>query len=406
MSLPEQDQDAGLSPEAGSPDVLRIQRIAAVPMILNILCETTGMGFAAVARVTETEWRTCAVLDRAGFGLRPGDQLDIATTLCREVHADRKPVLIERVSEDPRYCDHHTPRLYGFQSYLSIPILHRDGSFFGTLCALDARPLPLPRDRLLPTLTLFAELVGAQLDLEEQLSQSRSALLDANEAAMLRDQFIAVLGHDLRNPIAAVAAGLDLLAREPLEGRAPGLVSQMRRSCERMSRLVNDVLDFARGRLGGGIPVALRATGDLGDTLRQVVEELARSHPGRDLRAEIDLRGTVLCDPERIGQLASNLLSNALTHGQPDQPVRLLARCREKDFVLSIGNAGPPIPAEVLPRLFLPFARGQEKGVPRGLGLGLYIASEVARAHGGRLDVASDAAETRFTLTMPLRRPG
>ncbi len=392
------------APSAAATDVALIGRIGAVPTILRILCETTGLGFAAVARVTETSWTACAVLDKIGFGLEAGAGLEVATTFCREIRASRRPVVIDEASEDPVYCGHPTPKLYGFESYVAVPIVKRSGEVFGTICALDRKPAALRDAKALPTLELFAELIAAQIELEERLDTSQSALVDATELGTLREQFIAVLGHDLRNPIAAVAAGLDLLSRHPLDAKAASLVGQMKRSCGRMSGLVNDILDLARGRLGGGIPIERREMLDLGGTLRQVVEELEGAHPGRVIRSEFDLRSPVLCDPRRIAQLFSNLLANALAHGARDRPVRVAARSGgDAGFVLSVTNEGRPIPPDTMDRLFQPFSRSAADAPKAGLGLGLYIASEIARSHGGALGASSTDEGTTFTLRLPAR---
>lgn len=159
-------------------DLLTVQRISAVPAILQVLSETTGLRFAAVARVTETNWTACAVFDRIEFGLKVGGELDVTTTLCSEIHASHQPIIISQVSADPDYCHHHTPQIYGFESYISVPVLRANGSFFGTLCALD----PLPRDLSSPATRAmfesFARLLTLQLDAEEQQQSTRAALAD------------------------------------------------------------------------------------------------------------------------------------------------------------------------------------------------------------------------------------
>lgn len=391
----------GNEPAAIATDVALVGRISAVPKILAILCEMTGLGFAAVARVTSESWTACAVLDRIGFGLEPGGTLEVSTTFCNEICGKRSAVVIDAASDDEVYQGHPTPKLYGFESYIAVPVIRRDGSVFGTICALDPKPARLRDSKVLPTLSLFAELVAAEIETEERLEASRTALLDAEASGTLREQFIAVLGHDLRNPIAAVAAGIDLLARRSPEPRASSILGQMRQSCRRMSALVDNLLDFARGRLGGGIPVRPRDEPALEALLREVAEECGLAHPGRRIEVEASLAEPVRCDRDRIAQLLVNLLANALVHGAADQPVRVTARGAGGGLVLSVANAGTPIPPEVVGRLFRPFSRGAADGSRDGIGLGLYIAAEIARGHGGRLGVTSDATETVFTLDLP-----
>lgn len=221
------------------------------------------------------------------------------------------------------------------------------------------------------------------------------------EAALLRDQFIAVLGHDLRNPLAAIGAGIRLLGRqEQLSERGSGILAQMSGSVDRASALIDNVLDLARGRLGGGFVVDRNADEPLTPVLEQVVAEVRAIVPDRRIDARFAIEEPVYCDRGRIGQLASNLLSNAITHGASDAPVRVEGWTDETRFSLSVSNAGVPIPEEVRKRLFNPFFRGESRSSQHGLGLGLFIASEIAKAHGGTLDVTSNEDETRFTFAM------
>jgi phosphoserine phosphatase RsbU/P len=136
--------------------------------------------------------------------------------------------------------------------------------------------------------------------------------------------------------------------------------------------------------------------------LSQVIQELQVGHPEREVSVELSLSQPVECDHVRISQLLSNLLANALTHGAADKPIRVQAIAGGGVFELSVANAGRPIPPEALGSLFQPFFRASVTPSKEGLGLGLYIASEIARAHGGTLTVSSTPAETRFTFRMPL----
>jgi len=382
-------------------DIAAIARLDVVPKILDVVCRTTGMGFAAVARVTEDRWIACAVRDDIAFGLKPGGELEIATTICDEIRDSGEAVVIDCVAQDPVFRDHHTPAQYGFQSYISTPIRYR-GEFFGTLCAIDPNPAELKSNDALATFELFAELIGSHLDAQERLARSEAALLSERETAELREQFIAVLGHDLRNPLAAIDGGARLLSKSSLDERATAVVGQVLGSVGRMAGLIDNILDFARGRLGGGLDLDRQADPALAGALDHVISEFRSAQPGRAIVADILLTEPVACDSRRLAQLLSNLIANALTHGDPEAPVSVSGRTVDGRLLLSVANAGAPIHAEVLPKLFQPFARGAGRGSAQGLGLGLYIASEIARAHGGRLEATSDAAETRFTFAMPL----
>ena len=383
-----------------SADIAAVQGIAAVPRILEVVCRSTGMGFAAVARVTEQRWICCAVRDEIAFGLTPGGELQVETTICHEIRQSGEAVVIDSVTDDLVYCGHHTPAQYGFQSYISMPIILADGSFFGTLCAIDPRPARLNTPQTVGMFKLFAELIATHLDAANRLAASEARLLSERETSELREQFIAVLGHDLRNPLASIAAGTKLLTRGNRD--AAPILALMEQSVARMSALIDNVLDFARGRLGGGIALN-RATQALEPVLSQVIAELRTSFPANRIETDFDLTQQVDCDAGRIAQLFSNLLANALTHGAAGTPVRVCASTRADAFELSVANAGEPIPPNAINRLFQPFYRVSAEDARQGLGLGLYIASEIARAHGGRLDLISTPQETRFTFRMPLR---
>ncbi|HYJ45406.1 MAG TPA: GAF domain-containing sensor histidine kinase, partial [Pyrinomonadaceae bacterium] len=333
-------------------DLEAISKISAIPNILDVVCHTTGMGFAAVARVTEHRWIACALRDEIAFGLEPGGELQVETTICNEIRQSGQLVVIDHASEDMAFCDHPTPKMYGFQSYISVPINRPDGRFFGTLCAIDPKPARLSSPEIIGMFQLFADLIGFHLDAQERLRLSETALLDERQTAQLREQFIAILGHDLRNPLNAIRGGAELLCMMPIGEKAKPAAELIQRSAERMAGLINDVMDFARGRLGGGISLSCVADPNLEATLTQVIAEARAAWPGRDVSSEIALSRVVVCDGPRVAQLLSNLLANALTHGDPAGPVRVTARSDDRGFELSIANHGQPIPPDAVGRLF------------------------------------------------------
>ena len=370
-------------------------------MILEVVCRTTGMGFAAIARVTEDRWVACAVRDEIAFGLVPGGELELGTTICDEIRQSGEAVVIDHVAEDAVYRGHHTPARYGFQSYISQPIF-RDGRFFGTLCAIDPRPAQLKNPAVTGMFKLFAELIAQHMESQDRFAASQAELLNERHAAELREQFIAVLGHDLRNPLASIQAGGRLLARTPLDERARMLVSGMQASVMRMAGLIDNVMDFARARLGGGFEIERRADANVREAIMLTVDELRLANPDREIVADVVLDEPVACDSGRVAQLLSNLLANALRHGEEGGAVQVRGRVESGRFELTVANSGPAISPERQALLFQPFERAEHHHGQQGLGLGLYIAAEIARAHAGTLGVTSDEAETRFTFSMPL----
>lgn len=395
---------SGDSREEIERDLLAVSQIEALPTLLDVLCETTGMRFAAVARVTDRTWTACAIKDQLDFGIEVGGQLAIESTLCIESKRSRTPIVVDHASLDPRYCNHHTPRIYKIESYVSVPIILASGRYFGNLCAIDPAPAQVSDPKVLGMFTRFAALIAMQLDHETIRERAQNALRDERAASELREQFIAILGHDLRNPLQAISATSALIAKKFSDPVLTSMAARINVNSKRMSSLIDDVLDFARGRLGGGIGIAVEEVHDLDAGLLAVVQELQDGQPSRQIIADIRVTRAVHCDIGRVQQVASNLIGNALIHGAPQSPVRVSAFADESELTIEVWNEGEPIPPDSIEKVFEPFWRHSTPGSRQGLGLGLHICSQIVRAHRGRLSVTSTReAGTRFTARLPLR---
>jgi signal transduction histidine kinase len=221
-----------------------------------------------------------------------------------------------------------------------------------------------------------------------------------------KEMFVAILGHDLRTPLGAITmASRFMLETGELAEPHRGLTTRIVHSADRMQRMVNDLLDFTRSRLGSGVPV-LRRDMDLAKAAADAVHEVTVAHPASVLRLETsgDLVGT--WDAARIGQMLTNLVGNAVHHGAAHTPITVSARGFPTAVELHVHNCGPPIPPADLPDLFSPYKRFRagtaRVGSPTSLGLGLYIAERIATAHGGTIVVTStDGDGTAFTVRLP-----
>jgi signal transduction histidine kinase len=383
-------------------DVKTIQSIEAVPHIMKMLSDTTGLRFICVARVTDEKWTTCAVLDKVDFNLHPGDELDISTTFCIQVKRSTQPIVIQHASIDDHYRKSEIPIMYGFESYFSFPIYTKDGHFFGTLCGLDPLPAKLKTIEIQQQIKSFAELISRQIEADERLITAESALFDEKVAAKLRDQYIAILGHDLRTPLSALTMGVDFLKDHVTDTTSQKILARMDNSATRMKRLISDVMDLTRGKMGNGMELDVKTVNNLQDTLTHTVDELSGLHPQRAIQTNIDVKGTLSCDPERIAQLLSNLLINAIVHGDPQQAIEVTSTIENGLFSLSVSNGGEPIKPDVIDKLFQPYWRNENNKQKGGLGLGLFIASQITCAHDGSLTVSSDACRTNFTFQATL----
>lgn len=258
-----------------------------------------------------------------------------------------------------------------------------------------------------PLFIRFTVFRASDRRLYEENLQTAKQLAEANlemeqQNALIREQFIAVLGHDLRNPLGGVMSAAQLVARSKLGEREEKLVKLIQTGSKRMYDMINDIMDLARGRLGGGFPVSPVET-DLEQLLNQVSDELKVVWPEKIINLDFNINQPVTCDPGRMSQLVSNLLANAIIHGSPDDPVLIQATVTESIWEISVTNQGQPVPKEALPYLFHPFRREGKQSSQNGLGLGLYIASEIAKAHNGTLTVTSDEKETCFTFRAHLQ---
>lgn len=245
----------------------------------------------------------------------------------------------------------------------------------------------------------------AARDRQRALAQEQALHAQAQATADFGDQMIAVISHDLRNPLSAILASTQLLFRygQMSDGQRRA-VQRIANSGERMVRMIGELLDFTRGRLGGGIPVQPEPM-DLTEACRRVIDEMQVAHPGRPLALRVvgDSRGE--WDPGRIAQVVSNLLGNAIQHGHEGTPVQVELRGLPDTVELDVSNRGAPIPPDVMSKLFQPFSRGAADPASKSLGLGLYIVKEVVDAHGGRIDVRSTEADgTTFTVRLPRMR--
>jgi PAS domain S-box-containing protein len=242
--------------------------------------------------------------------------------------------------------------------------------------------------------------LGTGLDITER----KRAETELRQTAEFRERFLGIVSHDLRNPLNAILLSVKALMRsDDVVRHHLKNVRRIATSAERMERMIADLLDFTRGRLGNGIPITPRPT-QLRYLCQHVLEELEAGNPQRELRlrTEGDLfQGE--WDPDRLAQLLGNLGKNALDYSPADSPVDFVLRDEGDSVCVEVHNQGVPIPAQLLPRIFEPFKRGSEgQHAMSGLGLGLFIVQQIARAHGGRVEVRSTRAEgTTFSVRLP-----
>ncbi|MDB5241395.1 MAG: histidine kinase, partial [Spirosoma sp.] len=338
-------------------DIERVSQIPIVSTLLDVICQTTGMGFAAVARVTQDRWIACHVRDDIQFGLAAGGELKVETTICNEIRDSHQAVIIDHVQISEQYCSHHTVLQYGFQSYISFPIILKNGEFFGTLCAIDPKPAQLNNPNIIGLFTAFAELISFHLQQIELLEESQLTITkqilarkgieeresryrnlsdelellvqkrtqelqesvhDLQRSNQNLEQFAYIASHDLQEPLRKIQGFGDLLKSQYGDQLGEGIdfLNRMQSAASRMSTLIYDLLTFSRITIqpDANCPVALAAVVDKVLTdLELVIEETgAQIHVGA--------MPTVLGNAAQLNQLFQNLLSNALKFRRDDTP--------------------------------------------------------------------------------------
>jgi signal transduction histidine kinase len=257
---------------------------------------------------------------------------------------------------------------------------------------------------LFAKVAVFVELFlrGERLRAQELELLQRATKQAELERAGFAALFVGVVSHDLRTPLTAMMSTMQLLGRRLEDDDSKALLARALSSGNRMARMIDQLLDLTRVRLGGGITLS-RVELDLGELVARVVEEQRAAHPGRefDVRCSADLRGR--WDADRLEQIVQNLVGNAVAHGAKAEPVTITIASDSANASLAVHNVGPPVPYELRTSLFDPFRRGGEHSPSSsgGLGLGLYIVQQVATAHGGRVTLDSDETGTTFRVELP-----
>lgn len=250
------------------------------------------------------------------------------------------------------------------------------------------------------------ELLQSRKRLEQSVAETKAAHAAAEDRALLAEQMMGIVSHDLRNSLQTIQMGTTVLSRGQATAHQLTLLGRVSRAADRARRLIADLLDFTSARLGRGIAIQPR-TVQVHAALADLVDELRDALPGRELLHVTQGPGECTVDPDRLAQVVGNLVGNAAAYGDPARPITVTSALTDGTLLVSVHNHGTPIAAADQARLFRPFVRGTDAvGTQRSVGLGLFIVQEIARAHRGEVAVASGAAEgTTFTLRLPAAGP-
>ncbi len=424
-------------------DIENIQQIPIVKTILDIICSTTGMGFSAVARVTDDRWITCSVRDDISFGLKPGDELGLKTTICNEIRIHQNPVIIDSVEDDPNFSNHHTPAMYGFKSYISYPIIRKDGTFFGTLCAIDPHVHEVSSPTITGLFSAFADLISFHLETVEALNKSEQKFTkerefsDELEKKVLErtqqlekqndelehlnkelESFAYISSHDLQEPLRKIQSFASAIVErdfDNISSTGKDYFKRMQNAAHRMQTLINDLFTYSQSKHVAGSKTELTELDALLEEVKADLHEEIIQKKGTIISTEL---GTAHVIPFQMRQVLYNLIANALKFSHTDRvPViqiatQILNHVSSSDsklpageyLNLSVSDNGIGFEQEYGERIFKLFQRLHLRTEYEGTGIGLAIVKKVIDNHGGHVFASSRLGEgTRFDIYLPLK---
>lgn len=404
-------------------DINKVKQIPIVHTLLEVVCRTTGLGFAAVARVTSDRWIACSVRDEIAFGLKEGGELSIETTICNEIRASRKAVIIDDVDSDEEYKSHPTPKLYGFKSYISVPIYLKDGSFFGTLCAIDPKPAKINNSQTLGLFMLLADLISFHLHSVGQLESNNRAIqqLHRRVADTMEEnrQYHYISSHNLSEPLRKLRMFSSLIVDTVEKGdteRAATLATKISSAAEQFGMMLQDVSQYTRLTDRGHFYEQLNLREIIAEVKDQLREFILEKKGVVDI---IDLP-TVAGIRFHLEHLFHRLIHNALKFSRQDVPVLIQiysyrmwgselqdifpADASAEYLEIIVEDNGRGIEPTELEKIFHIFSKITYEPSKQGYGMGLAYCRKIARFHGGFITAKSTVGQgSTFTVFLPIK---
>lgn len=406
-------------------DIERVKQIPIVATMLEVICRSTGMGFAAVARVTEDRWIACSVRDEISFGLQPGEELPIETTICNEIRHDNQPVIIDHVAESEAFRNHHTPKLYGFQSYISVPIILQTGEFFGTLCAIDPKPALLTNVKTIGMFTLFAELISFHLHSLQLLEQKTRAMEDLNrqlaDSKNENRQYKFISDHNLQEPLRKIRMFSSMLVQAADANDADGtreLAQKVNSTAEKFSVMIRDLSNYSQ--LNDATTPFERV--DLGLVIDQVRQQLSHELNARQAVISVDPLPVIDAIPIQMEQLFYNLIQNSIRFSKAEAPLEIQIKATthvpaepggryethspsSKSVEVRLQDNGIGIEETQLEKIFDIFTQLSHDQTLDNGGIGLSYCRKIVRNHKGSISAESAPGNgTIFSITLPIRQ--
>lgn len=407
-------------------DFEKVQQIPVVPTMLDVICSTTGMRFAAVARVTDNRWLACRVRDDIQFGLQAGEELAIETTICNEIRDHRHAVIIDHVAESAEYRDHHTPRMYGIQSYISFPIILKNGEFFGTLCAIDPSPAELNNPKIIGIFSMFADLLSFHLQSLDLMERSYTALQESNRQLNYSQdelrQYRQISNHNLQEPLRKLRLFTDILVNQTAESdiiRAKEVAVKINSFAQELSTMIQHLSDFSALQNES----ATTATVDLNTVVATAAAQLENKLSTKQLHLQTSLLPAIHAVPAQMMQLFFYLISTLTdlprstgTSGirvsaqylTPQQAQLAIPAGAQFNYCeINVEDAGVMVDKTELNTIFDILVRFNDNDAQSAVkyGAGLANCRKIVHHHGGILTAQPMPAQgIAFSIVLPVSR--
>jgi signal transduction histidine kinase len=394
-------------------DVEKIKQISIVPTMLEVICRSTGMGFAAIARVTNEKWIACSVKDEILFRLESGGELVLETTICNEIRDNRQAVVIDHVAESELFKNHHTPLMYGFQSYISIPIILKNGDFFGTLCAIDPNPAELNNVKTIGMFNMFADLISFHLEALDLVERSNATVQSLNR--QLTDsldenrQYRHISNHNLQEPLRKIrvfSSSLIEATEHNNIAKVKELAQKVNSSAQKFSMMIQDLSDFSQLNSNNDSFEIV----DLNEITADVCLQLSSAIESSGATIEVETLPNVFASRLQIEQLFYHLINNTLRFSKKDQKpvIRIFSNAFFTDNTFAeihIEDNGMGIEKSQLEKIFDLFTKLPQVHGAHSKGMGLAFCRKIARNHGGDITAYSEAGQgSRFCVTLPVMK--
>jgi len=401
-------------------DIDRIRQLSIVPTILDVICQSTGMGFAAIARVTHDRWIACSVRDDIAFGLVPGGELRVETTICDEIRDSHTAVIIDHVDESDEFRHHHTPLMYGFQSYISFPIVLKNGDLFGTLCAIDPRPAQLNNKKTIDLFNLFTELIAFHLQNEDLIDQSNLTIQNLSrkliDSVDENRQYRHISNHNLQEPLRKIRILGDMIVEASDKNdvdQVKDLALKINSNAQKFSMMIKDLSNFSE--------LDYNQTAFENVCLNQIIADVSK-HLDTEIKAknvviEADDLPSVHGISTQIEQLFYHLISNAIKFSRKD--IAPVIKLYTKNFLpqdelkfpfpdhtqyveIFLEDNGIGIDQSQIEKIFDIFTQLPSDQIPKSGGVGLSYCRKIVRNHGGNISAQSELDNgTIFSIILP-----